>query len=206
MPKKKTSGSKKYFLVLITILVVGVLGYGLYSYYTSGAKEQGIIVCNPQNPDECYWQAHIHTFVIQEVCGESKAFPKEHGELEEDHTHEETNIIHWHDRIMIEKQTGELVDISALTLGAYFDSVGVTLSDTCLYDKCNGDTCPDGSVGTVRMFVKHKDGGWEQSMKFDDYVWDYGDLIHISFDNKTSEEILEGLKESEIKFPIIGTG
>lgn len=203
---KKKSDSKKYLVVLAVILIVAFLGYGVYSYISSGAKEQGVIVCNPQDPNECYWQAHIHTFVLQEVCGEQRQFSKEHGELEEHHTHEETNIIHWHDRVPIDRETGELKDTSSLTLGAFMTESGINFSDTCFYEYCNGDVCPSGSTGTVKMFVKSKNKGWEQNTEYSNYIWQDGDIIYIAFDSRTQQEASEYLTKQNVRFPLLGAG
>ena len=203
MAKKKSSPTK-YLIIFLVIGVAAILGYGVYSYFTSGA-DKGIIVCNPQNPNECYWQAHIHTYVMQNVCGDERKFDKEHGDLEEHHTHEETNIIHWHDRTAINKETGEL-DSSSLTLGAFMEANDITFTGTCFYEYCNGDTCPDRSAGTMKMFVKNENGNWQQNEEYQNYVWQDKDIIYIAFDSRAPEEILEQLQQANMGFPILGTG
>lgn len=204
MQKKKSKNVFKTIVTVLIVLAIAGLGYSVYAYYQAGAQ-QGIVVCNPQNPTECVWQAHIHTFVVPVVCGEERRLPIEVGELEETHTHEEKSAFHWHDRVPFDKEKQEILDKTPLMIGTAFQQINSRLTSTCLLDKCNGDLCADGTVGTLKMFVKRGDT-WQQNFEFENFVWQDQDIIYLAFDSRTAGEVLQFLETSGIRFPVVGVG
>ncbi len=188
------------FVALLLLAVIG-LSYSIYIVYTSGAAQRGVIVCTSAN--ECYWSAHIHASAAINVCGdESYRFAVEKGPLNGPHTHEEKNLIHFHERLRIDPVTKEIYDPALLTLGAFFDAMEVDFSADKILDKTNGDLCV--GPGTLKMFVNGK-----PSSAFRDYIWKDGDKIEIVFDERPSEAIAEEEQKAtaqltpELTLPII---
>lgn len=206
MVKGKKSGWKTYLIVLVVVVIAAGLGYTAYQYLLSGAGEGGIVVCNPQNPSECLWQAHMHALIIPSVCGDELRLPVEAGRLSKSHTHEEVNLLHWHDQLPYDPAKGEIIDKTSLMLGNSLGEIGVEFNSTCFFGKCNGDLCADGTQGMVKMFVKEKGGEWKENTQFRDYVWKDGDMVYISFDSRTSGEILQFLQATRFTFPFSGAG
>ncbi len=205
-----TKKIKKAFIAAAILIAAIGIAYSLYFVYTSGAAERGVTVC--VTPDECYWSAHIHSEVSIDICGdESYRFAVEKGPLDGPHTHEEKNLIHFHERLRFDPQTKEILDLTALTLGAFFDNMEVNFGAERILDKTNGDIC-NGQPGNVKMYVSRN---WNRNElgkpvgNFRDYVWKDGDIITIIFDEKPSEKV-ESEKQSanaeltpELTLPII---
>lgn len=168
-------------LSLVLVVLIG-LSYSVYIVYSSGAAQRGVTVCVSEN--ECYWSAHIHAEVTVDICGDdSFRFPVEKGPLNGSHTHEEKNLIHFHERLLIDTKTQEILDPQPLTLGAFFDAMEETLDSEKIFDKKNGDLCK-GQLSTVKMFVNGR-----PSSSFRDYIWKDGDKIKIVFDERPVEEV-----------------
>ena len=206
------------FLAIILLLVTG-LAYSVYDVYATGAAERGVVVCTDDegmtpgaSGHTCYWSAHIHAEVNIDLCGDkSYRFAVEQGRLDGPHTHEERNLIHFHERLMIDPTTREILDTRLLTLGAFFDAMEVPFDSDKALDKNNGETC-NGKPATMKMFVS-KD--WNRNnlgkpiASFRDYIWENGDVITIIFDERPSEAIAEETSKStaaltpELSLPII---
>jgi len=187
-------------LALILLAVIG-LSYSVYIVYTSGAAQRGVFVCISES--ECYWSAHIHAEVDVNICGEEYRFPVEKGPLNGPHTHEEKNLIHFHERLRIDPVTKEILDTKPLTLGSFFDNMEVSFDNDRVLNKINGDLC-NGQPGTVKMFVNGK-----PSSDFRDYVWKDGDKIIIVFDERPAEAVAKEAQQTtsafapELTLPII---
>ncbi len=175
--------SKKYKRSIIAGLIIFAafgLGYSVYVLYATGAAQRGVIGCVGT---DCYWSAHIHAQADVVVCGEEHRFPIEKGRLDEPHTHEEKNLIHFHERLLIDPQTKEIQDARRLTVGAFFDQMETRFDETHIMDRQNGGLC-NGKPGSVKMFVNGKPDG-----NFRDYIWKDGDKIHIIFDENPAPSI-----------------
>ena len=204
MVRKKSRNVFKIIIIALVFAAVVGLGYSVYNYYQSGAAG-GIVVCNPQKPDECFWQAHIHTFIVPVACEEERRLPIESGELQEIHSHEEKNVLHWHASVPYDRQKQKIVDKTTLMLGTAFKELNVEFNSTCFFEKCNDDLCADGKPGKLKMFVK-RDGRWQQNFDFEKFVWLDQDVIYLAFDSRADEEILQFLQTSDIRFPVLGVG
>lgn len=209
-------GRASVFLAIILLLVAGLV-YSVYDVYSTGAAEGGVVVCTSEQTPEasggaCYWSAHIHAEVNIELCGDaSYRFPVEKGRLDGPHTHEERNLIHFHEKLRIDTSTKEILDTKLLTLGAFFDAMEVFFDSDKILDKTNGNFC-NGNLSTIKMFVS-KD--WNRNnlgkpvASFRDYVWENGDVITIIFDERPSEAVAEEQQKisaaltPELSLPII---
>ena len=54
--------------------------------------------------------------------------------------------------------------------------MNLTMTQECVGDYCNGDACPDGTIGT---FTATANG--ESIENIAEYVWEDGDTIQIKF-------------------------
>jgi len=196
--KGKKKRIKQSAVLTIAVIILLGIAYSLFITFKSGARSSGLIVCPQEN--KCYWTAHIHAYVPIKICGEDKRLPIELGPLNEPHTHEEKNVIHWHDRLLYDNVNKKLLDPAPLTLGAFFDALKVNFNLDSILDKKNGDLCPDGT-STLKMFVNGK-----RNDQFRDYIWKDKDVIVLAFDSRSHEEIEAELMQNPIKFPALGRG
>ncbi len=183
---------------LIIVFVVAVLAYSLWVVFSSGAAEKGVVTC--PSPDNCFWSAHFHVFMPIEVCGEKYRLPVEIGPLEGLHTHEEENIIHWHDRLPYDNKTKTILDTSSLRIGKFFDAVNLGFDSTTFGANKNGGLC-NGKPGTLKMLVNGKNSGL-----FRDYVIHDKDVVLLVFDSGTVQEVEAFYAGNPIVFPALGRG
>ncbi|MBI5391766.1 hypothetical protein HZB00_02065 [Candidatus Woesearchaeota archaeon] len=92
---------------------------------------------------------HWHAYPTVMVCGEEKTLPypapSQHLGNPLLHTHAPPeNYAH------IE---GQIYNKDDITLGKYFDAIGVKFSNTGILEKRNGEKCGNGKPGQVRMSV-----------------------------------------------------
>ena len=181
--------------VFILSLIITGLAYSVSVYYSSGAATEGIVVCNPNNSTDCTWQAHIHTLIIPQLCDEEARFEIEVGLLNQTHTHEERNVLHWHDRLPYDSVTQEILDTSPLRLDNSLRSIGFSI--------INSTDC----IGTTKYFA-NKENYWtkDKSWTLEDrtYVWSDRDIIYIAHGNRTVEEVLLFLGTTQFSFPTLG--
>lgn len=151
------------------------LAYSVLVFFAAGA-ERGIVVC--ETPTNCVKAMHIHATFDISVCGEPQQLGLEKGALPETHTHKEQNYVHFHERLPYDQTTDTLLNSTPLRAGNIFESIDVPFTRECLYDYCDGQTCPGKTEpGHVRMSVN----GIENKA-FQDYIWKDGDQIRITFD------------------------
>lgn len=212
MPKKKASRSKRTTKkpasfklsiknILTGLAVLILLGAALYSYqYYRGSdiEKEGIVICNRQG--ECEKSLHIHSALLATICGETQNLLKDTGELADLHTHKQSNVLHFHERLKV-TPAGEIVDSTPLTLeNATRAVLGLELEDNeCIGEYCNGDRCPNGRPGTLSLTVVEgfcngdSCPGKEEAQKavrergeiqenIADYVWKDGQLLYLTFE------------------------
>lgn len=153
--KKKLKRSVIWGVVILLVGSMLWLGYSGYKNkpqsYTSG-------------------QVHWHALVNIELCGQKEDLM---------HTKSSTMVspmlthTHGDNKIHIEGQIFRKEDIA---LGKFMDGINVPFSGTKIKDKQNGNKCPDGTVGTVKMFVND-----QPNTEFRNYVPKDGDTIRIVF-------------------------
>ena len=177
--KKKKEKERRMHLHLGPVLwgagfaaVFIVIGYSMSAFYQAGG-EKGFVVCGPEG---CDLALHIHSYLEMGVCGEPYRLGLEAGDLTLQHTHKERNKLHFHSLIKTDPSGTEILEPEKLRLGGLFDQLGIPFTNTCFADYCNGDACPDGQTGTLRVVVNEVPND-----KFADYVWKDGDQIKIEF-------------------------
>lgn len=173
LPKKhrKFRTSPLIIGVAIGILIIG-LAYSVATFYQKGG-EKGFIVCGPEG---CELAAHWHSQLEMSVCGEPFHLPLEAGDLNKQHTHKERDRLHFHALIKTDEKGTKLLEPDKVRLGELFDFLGIRFTNECFGEYCNGDSCPDGTVGNLTMNVNGV-----PNIQYDDYVWKDGDVIKIAF-------------------------
>lgn len=181
-PKRKV---RTDIITLLFVLALATVSISfLFAFHFTGEasikSEEGIVFCQPENaPPEsqkCFFTAHWHMIFDVKICGETKIFPFETGELTKLHTHVETNKVHWHGLLPVDPFTKNITDFSDLKLGNIFSELKIPISNEGIYNFKNGDKCPDGTPGQLRVFVNG-----EQKENFLDYVLRDGDRIKAEF-------------------------
>ena len=206
---------KRALSVLLLSLIIAVLAYSVSVYFSRGAATEGIVVCNPNDPTDCTWQAHIHALIVPVVCGEEIRFGTEVGLLNQSHTHEERNVLHWHDRLPYDSTQSKILDTTPLRLDNSFNSIGFSVDTS----KCSGE---------LKVFV-NEENYWTKNTQWRkiegyiaagvaipppgkpspnswviDYVWSDREIIYMSFDNTTVQEVLDYLQTTQFSFPTLG--
>lgn len=158
----------------IAILILGYIAYSVYYYLSNTEKVEQYEVCAE---GKCIKTFHIHAHITIELCGNKVSLPLEHGSLEGPHTHKQRNLIHFHERLPYDQASGKLLNTTPLQLGTFMSAFDIKFNDHCVREYCNGNPCPDGKPGTIRMFVNK-----QPNTEFDQYVWKDKDDILITFD------------------------
>lgn len=195
----KTGSVPGWVIPLLVVIVIGIVGYSLYFTFNSGAATEGIVTC--QSPDNCFWSSHFHIYAPTQICGEELLLPVELGPLQKAHTHEEKNIIHWHDKLAYDNAAKKIIDTTDLTLGSFYDQVKIPFTSIQLDGKTNGDTCPDGTIGNWKMLVNGK-----PSTAYRSYEMHDRDVIWMVFDSRSMDEIVQAWNQKPIAFPASGNG
>ncbi len=94
------------------------------------------------------------------------------------HLHDlDGNIIHYHSR--------------NITLAEFFSTLNMNFNSTCFVVDNTTSYCNNGT-GTLRMFVRHTNGTWQQNSKMEKYVAEDTDQILITYgpisDNVSEQE------------------
>lgn len=179
MAKKRRMARRmmlSYAGYVIVFLIAVYIMYSVWVYLRSVETTEEFLVCTG---DECVKSFHIHSSVEPIICGELKWFGLEHGELGEQHTHKERNLIHFHERLRVALDTYEIIDYSPLQLRNFIGNMERESSDgVCLFGVCEGDACEGSDTpGRFRVIVN----GQEREEKWD-YIWKDGDTIKIIFE------------------------
>jgi len=100
----------------------------------------------------------------------------EAGDLNKVHTHKEIDRLHYHSLIKMDEKGQKILEPWKLNVGILFEELGITFNSECFGNYCNGDNCPDGTPGTLRMTVNGVPNN-----QFNEYPYKDGDEIHITF-------------------------
>ena len=179
---KKEVRTNIVILLFVLATVIIFVSY-LATHFTgeTGIKsDKGIIFCQPENAppaeQKCHFTMHWHLHADINVCDEAKIFPYETGDLQKLHTHVETNKVHWHGLLPVEPVTRAVTDYSQMKMSNLLSELKVPISNNGIYDFKNGDSCPNGRIGNLKVSVN----GQEQK-DFLNYILKHGDHISIDF-------------------------
>ncbi len=67
-----------------------------------------------------------------------------------------STLMHLHEEPLIHIE-GTVVNKEDITLGKFMGVVGLNFKDNELLDKKNGDKCPNGNLGKVKLLVNNKE-------------------------------------------------
>ena len=157
---------KKYAFIAVAVLLVGAALY-FFAFVskpspTGNFNTAGIVF--PLN------NIHWHAVPQINLCGEQKPIPTPGPGL-----HLGNTLFHTHEDAQIHIE-GTVAGPEQITLGGFFDNIGVKFSSTEIMDKKNGDIC-NGNPGTVQLLINGS-----QNTEFRDYVVRDKDKIQIMFE------------------------
>lgn len=167
---------KRVSIALVVILIIA--GAGLFLATLKPAESNYDVSGFPNG--FIHWHADVNVI----VCGENRKLPEglpgSFIGTERLHTHDKAqniNSLPGSDGNGIVHTEG---NVRALpqehTLGKFMSNIGVRFGNETIMDKKNGDTCPDGSVGTVKVFLNGNPLGDPVN-----YLLRDKDLIRIEF-------------------------
>ncbi len=135
--EKETKERKKsYMWIAITILVLIAFAAGvgwLYTHKTETYTDR---------------EVHWHALVDITICGEHKDLP----EVEEGEEFKGIHLLHTHDDNVMHIE-GLVQKKEDIALGKFFDVMNIPFDKDKIMDKKNGDLCPDGRPGVLKMYV-----------------------------------------------------
>jgi len=114
---------------------------------------------------------HWHATPMVYICGENVPTP-----ISTPGRHLGSNLLHTHDDRLAHIE-GNVSSPEQITIGAFMANIGLRFSETDLVDKKNGDSCPNGEAGTVKLLVN----GVENS-QLANYVLRDGDNLEMRFE------------------------
>ena len=187
--QSKSRRQKKLLIYVIGVMVVLGIGFGAYSLSTNGNSInidttnyiQSQLSAIPSS--FVHWHADVDVF----VCGEERRLPEAllggllgTGSL---HTHDSSTngqSFRNSDGNGIIHNEGNIHNYPIeQTLGKFFELMGIPFSENGIFDVKNGDSCPDGSPGKLKVFVNDQE---MQTHEFLFYIPRDGDRIKISFE------------------------
>jgi hypothetical protein len=140
--QEQKARKKNYFWIAVTIIILIAFAIGVGWLYTSKPETY--------TDREIHW----HTYIDLTICGEHIDLPcpaQTSGQVHGKNFCGE-HILHHHfdNTIHIEGLIQKKEDIA---LGKFFDAVGIPFDKDKILDKKNGDLCPDGRPGMLKMYV-----------------------------------------------------
>ncbi|MDO8583238.1 MAG: hypothetical protein Q7R51_01800 [bacterium] len=163
--KKKRKCFTTPLFVLIIILIIGFLGYSVFTYQNSQQEQEGFFTCS-KDGKTCEISRHIHSEIEMSVCGEEIIFPKEKGNLNKQHTHKEKNRLHWHARIKVDPITRKPLDQTPLNLASFLEQMEYKFPEAC----------PSNSSSQLKVYVN---GQFAEDKL--NYIWKDADKISVLF-------------------------
>lgn len=164
-PQKHSNSPLKLLVLLAVIALGGFFVYSVYSYQTSEQEKEGFFTCNADKT-VCELSQHVHADIHMDVCGELVTFPKETGRTDMQHTHKETNKLHWHARVKVDPMTRAPLDPTLQTVQAFLDQMKYNLPEAC--------TKNSSPLLEVRVNDVLEIRGLQ-------YVWKDGDRISVTY-------------------------
>lgn len=154
----KKALKKKIVWAIVAVAVVALIYWGFTAIKN---------MPKPYTSTEVHW----HALVDIELCGKKTDLPRVGAGAH----HRGMPLLHTHDdnKIHIEGQIFKREDIA---LGKFMDAVGAKFSNETIMEHRNGDKCPDGKEGTVKMFVNGIPNN-----EFRDWVPRDNDVVKIVF-------------------------
>lgn len=174
--------SKKMIYAILGVVLVGAGGYGAYAYVSSlpaptGDGTAGASTVNaPIGP---LGSIHTHADFAVYLDGEKITPLGPEYYVRNAFVHVESgpgdgNVIHMH--------------ATNVPFGFFFRSVGMSFNNNCFRLDNGKEYCSDGTK-TLKMFVKHEGGDWQENRQFHTYVFQDLDKVLITYGDETEEEL-----------------
>ncbi len=144
---------KQYFWIAFTLVILVAFAVAIWYFYT--------------HRQETYTdrEVHWHAYVDMSICGEHKDLPKsEGGDTVHGKQFKGIHLLHTHDDNIIHIE-GLIQKKEDIALGRFFDVIEMPFDKDKIMDKKNGDLCPDGRPGILKMYVND-----QPRTDFRDYV------------------------------------
>ena len=181
--KMKVSMSKNLIIAIVAIVVVAAGGYGAYAYVSglpaSNTPAPADTLSQVSAPIGTLGSTHIHADFALFLDGKefTPLGPKYFVKIPT--VHVETgagagSVMHMH--------------ATNVPLSFFFKSLGMTFNNQCFTLDNGKEYCNVGDK-TLKMYVRHEGGQWEESKKFHTYVFQDLDQILITYGNETDDEI-----------------
>ncbi len=168
--KVKKDSQKKFVKYAIAIIIVALVLSGLYKIINNVRSFQ------PDHKGFFHWHANINMF----VCGEEAALKCPSGMCG-------TMLNHHHNDQIIHMEGSVLAKKEDISLGKFFDTIGIKFSETEITDKKNGDIC-NGKPAKVNLYVNGQLNN------------EYRNYIPSQCDAQDSIDIRKRCDKIEIKF------
>lgn len=152
-------------LGLVALVAIGIYSYNVYK--NSEIETIGLTVCNDQ--EVCEKSMHIHTEVDVTVCGKPTSLFKETGNLADTHTHKEDDLLHWHDKVKVDKNGN--------TTGGEEDRKIRSIIDLYLKDNLPQSCTTKGPTGKFKLTVNNT-----IVEDVENYVWKDGDKLELTYE------------------------
>ena len=178
-PKFNFNFGKKHLLALLGLFVV-VGGVGVYSVF--GIPEDNSVsgAAVLSQPIGSVGSAHIHADVGLFLEGE------EFTPFDERYYMQMARVN------LAEAGEGSVIHMNAenVPLKFFFNTLRMNFDNNC-FTLDNGKKYCNDEENSLKMFVRHLDGEWEENRQFHTYIFEDGDQILITYGDETREEIEE---------------
>ena len=174
---KRTQAKRKTSLMAIGILalIVVIVGYASYVFVTMDSTVPGAPVGAGKLGDE-----HVHSSLLVKIFGDRFDFSVPTYQIKSSWIHFEESdgtTIHRH--------------ASGVTLGYLFDSLNIGIDNQCyIFPPSDGRKFCTNEDYSIKYFINHK-----PVAEINDYVFEDGDRILITYGNETPEKVEEYLVE-----------
>ena len=181
-PDKAAERRKKLLLYglfgVVAILAIYATGFLIVPFFTPADAIQRQLADVPNS------FVHWHADVDIVVCGEERTLPEATPGNDigspEMHTHDKQENLRslpgTDGNGLIHSEGNFNTNPIEHTMGRFMDYMNIPFTNTSVYEFSNGDACPDGKQGMLRMLLNG-----QNSTLFRDHVPHDGDLIQLEF-------------------------
>lgn len=176
--KVKLGGNLMIAVIAVVLIAAG--GYGAYYYLgqSSGSQNQTPSISSPIG---ALGSTHIHADFAVFLDGQQMTPLDPKYFVRNQFVHVESgagagSVIHMH--------------ATNVPLGFFFRSLGMSFNENCFIMDSGKEYC-NGGDKSVKMFVEHKGGAWEQNTQYHTYVFQDLDKILITYGNETPDQIAQ---------------
>lgn len=177
--KMKIKISSTMIYVIVAVVVVGAGGYGAYAYFSGAPEDSSGSLSQISAPIGALGSTHIHAdFAVflegEQITPLGPAYFVRNAFVHVEEGAGAGSVIHMH--------------ATNVPLGFFFRSLGMSFNNECFTLDNGKEFCNSGN-NTLKMFVKHAGGEWEQNKQYHTYVFQDLDKILITYGNETEEQV-----------------